>query len=255
MKIKHFIQQFSCLTGVFLFILSLGACNPSLDDKGNFEELEDVFGQTHEEIQEILGWDLQNAENEPLSDQQIEGYALKVKQIDFLGMEADCVHMVFMEDPAQTPRLTLLYAEYPPGENMDPVSESLQKIWGEARTEMYCSWPDLIYWPQGLWAGGSAYNDPASFLQTEKSGKLMWGSKETIGDVLADEENPRQIFESWIPYARTYIQSLKNDWEQVEQEPLVTAVLFEKCEDFKKENVVIIDGFQKFMGTYMKEKF
>ena len=46
---------------------------------------------------------------------------------------------------------------------------------------------------------------------------------------------------------------MKNDWSQVREEPSVTAVLFESCMDFGKENVVIIDGFQKFMGTYMTE--
>ena len=60
-----------------------------------------------------------------------------------------------------------------------------------------------------------------------------------------------QTYENWIPYARTYVQSLKNDWNQVREEPSVTAVLFESCEDFGKENVVIIDGFQKFMCLHM----
>lgn len=237
----------------FLLLGSLAGCNTLEKSSDEWAELEDVFGQTRMQAQEMLGWDLQEAEEESLSDQGMGGYACKVEDTDFLGMEAVCVHLIFMEDQEQTPRLTLLYAEYPSGKDLDLVADSLQKIWGEARTEMYCSWPDMIYWPQGLWAGGSAYNNTENFFQTRQEGKYMWGSEETIGELLEDEESPQRKMESWIPYSRIYIQSLKNDWNQVKEEPQVTAVLFESCRDFKKENVVIIDGFQKFMGTYMRE--
>ena len=238
------------ICGILLGMLLASGCGGKQED--DWKDLESVFGKTQEEAEEILGWNLANAKEEPLSDQTMDGYALKLENTDFLGQKAEQVHVVFMEDLSGTPRLTLLYADYPDGETMEPAAEALRGIWGEERPLMYCSWPDMIYWPQGLWAGGHTYNDPANFLQTEKEGKLMWGNEETIGDLLAEEADP-QTYENWIPYARTYVQSLKNDWSQVREEPSVTALLFESCMDFGKENVVIIDGFQKFMGTYMTE--
>ena len=237
------------ICGILLGMLLASGCGGKQEN--DWKDLDSVFGKTQEETEDILGWDLQKAEEEPLSDQTMDGYALKLENIDFLGQKAEQIHMIFMEDLSGTFRLTLLYADYPDGETMEPAAEVLRGIWGEERSSMYCSWPDLIYWPQDLWAGGNAYNDPANFLQTEKEGKRMWGNEETVGELRAEEEDPVQTYENWIPYARTYVQSLKNDWNQVREEPSVTAVLFESCEDFGKENVVIIDGFQKFMCLHM----
>lgn len=239
------------ICGILLGMLLASGCGGKQEN--DWKDLESVFGKTQEEAEEILGWNLATAKEESLSDQTMDGYALKLENTNFLGQKAEQVYVVFMEDLSGTLRLTLLYADYPDGETMDPAAEELRGIWGEERSLMYCSWPDMIYWPQGLWAGGNAYNDPANFNQTEKTGKRMWGNEETVGELLSEEEEPMQTYENWIRYARTYVQSLKNDWNQVREEPSVTAVLFESCEDFGKENVVIIDGFQKFMGTHMTE--
>ena len=141
------------ICGILLGMLLASGCGGKQED--DWKDLESVFGKTQEEAEVILGWNLANAKEEPLSDQTMDGYALKLENTDFLGQKAEQVHVVFMEDLSGTPRLTLLYADYPDGETMEPAAEALRGIWGEERPLMYCSWPDMIYWPQGLWAGGT----------------------------------------------------------------------------------------------------
>ena len=247
------VNRIVCMTVILLITGMLSGCKSDAKENSAGKNLESAFGQKEEDAVKTLGLDLNGAEKEALSEEQLKGYSMKVSDTEFLGSQAKSVHMIFMEDLSGVPRLTLLYAEYSSGEHMDEVAGELQAIWGEDREEMYCSWPDRIYWPEGLWAGSADYNHVDAFHQYKKEGKRMWGSAETVESILKEEKNPEEVYGIWQQYSRAYAQSMKNDWNIVKEEPVITAVLFEKCEDYKKENVLLIDGFQKFIGTYMRK--
>ena len=109
------------ICGILLGMLLASGCGGKQEN--DWKDLNSVFGKTQEETEDILGWDLQKAEEEPLSDQTMDGYALKLENIDFLGQKAEQIHMIFMEDLSGTFRLTRLYADYPDGETMEPAAE------------------------------------------------------------------------------------------------------------------------------------
>lgn len=248
------VNRIICLTAVLFIAGMFSGCKSDLKQNHVGKNLESAFGQKEEDAAETLGWDLDRAEKETLSEGPLKGYSVKVSDTEFLGSEAESVHMIFMEDLSGEPRLTLLYVEYGSDESMDEIAGELENIWGEEREEMYCSWPDRIYWPEGLWAGSGTYNNVEAFHQHKKEGKRMWGSDETVESILKEEKNPEEVYGTWQQYSKAYVQSMKNDWNIVKEEPVITAVLFETCEDYKKENVLLIDGFQKFIGTYMQEQ-
>ncbi|MBS6195908.1 MAG: hypothetical protein KH828_10050 [Clostridiales bacterium] len=214
-------------------------------------DLENIFGLAEKDVGRILDWDFTKAETKPVSSPSLEGYVMEMNNIEFLDSTAVSVHLMFLEDSSGESHLTLLYAEYPSDAEMAPVSNALETLWGESRSTMYCSWADRIFWPEGLWAGSSAYNSVESLQHQDGDGKHLWGSLQTVADLLDGKTNPEKIYESWQEYSQIYAQSLKNGWDVVKKEPLVTAVLFENNSDFEKENVVIIDGFQKFMGNFI----
>lgn len=218
---------------------------------------ETIFGKQEEEIAKIYGWNLNNAErteipSEALSMQSgnLSGYTIKLQNVTLFGKTAQQVYLQFMGSDSVSTGLTLLYAEYSVDEKMEEVAEELTKIWGESKAKMYCSWPDRIYL-EDIWAGNSAFDSPDSFSQSASDEKQLWGSKLTIGDSLKEHENPEEIYEDWSQkYSRIYVQSMKNDWEEIAEEPLVTAVLFGNSEEYDKENTIILDGFNLFVSQH-----
>ena len=241
---------------VFPLILSvvflLSACG-SPEKEDNPVDLKEIFGCDFSQVKDAFQWPMEEAGKQELSiDSQPEklyGYSIELNDVTFLGEEASSVYMQFLGETEEEAGLTLIYAQYPEEQQMDQVRDQMTDIWGEPRQQMYCSWPGSVYWLD-KWAIGVRYNTTDSYLQEESGEKIMWGSEEDVAYALKDCENPEEVYESWSLYSRIYAQSMKNDWEQVKKEPLVTGVMFKDADplEYKEKNVVILDGFNLCMS-------
>lgn len=236
------------LSAVFL----LSACG-SPEKEDNPVDLKEVFGCDFSQVKDAFQWPMEEAGKQELSiDSQpgkLYGYSIELNDVTFLGEEASSVYMQFLGETEEEAGLTLIYAQYPEEQQLDQVREQMTDIWGDPRQQMYCSWPGCVYWLD-KWAIGVRYNTPSYCLQEESEEKIMWGSEEDVAYALKDCENPEGVYESWSLYSRIYAQSMKNDWEQVKKEPLVTGVMFKDADplEYKEKNVVILDGFNLCMS-------
>lgn len=233
-------------------IVLLSACG-SPDQQDDPVDLKEVFGCDFSQVKEAFQWPMEEAGKQEVSieyqPKELYGYSIELNDVMFLGEEASGVYMQFLGETEEEAVLTLIYAQYSEEQQMDQVMNQMTDIWGEPRQQMYCSWPGCLYW-QDKWAIGARYSTISSFLQEANEEKIMWGSQEDVAYALRDYENPEEVYESWSFYSRIYAFSLKNGWEQVKKEPLVTGVMFKDVDplEYKEKNVVILDGFNLYMS-------
>lgn len=250
MKRKIILICLLCAAAVF------GGCQSSQKSDSS-QALKTAFGEDLTAVETAFQWNLDDAEKQVIPDTLLQqdtmyGYSLELHDMDALGGKASTVYLQFMGSNPEDAGLTLVYAEYPEDQDMKAISDYLTKSWGDSRQQMYCSWPGRVYWLD-IWAGTNDYDQVDAYLQKGGSEKLLWGSAETVEDVLDNCEDPKAVYESWSKYSRIYAQSLKNDWKDVKKEPLVTAVLLKNSKDYKTQNTVILDGFNLYMANIQKK--
>lgn len=250
MKKHKFIPLF--FTTIFL----LSACH-SPETYGDIIDWNNIFGCDFSQVKDAFQWSIDESQRQELSTasnqlEELQGYSVELENVTFLGENASRVYLQFLGKSPETAGLTLIYAEYSEKQKMDQVEKNMTDIWGKSKQQMYCSWPGRVYW-MDRWAGGTEYNQVDSYMQSATEDKIMWGSKADIEDALKDYVNPKEIYESWSSYSRIYAQSLKNNWEQVKKEPLVTGVMFKNSSEYETKNVVILDGFNLCMSKMPKD--
>lgn len=241
MKLKKLFFE-----GVLLSVL-LSGCFKVSQSVDELNDVQDLFGQTEKVIEKATGWNFEEKEKKRILAEKVSGYTVELKGVKFLETSVESITLMFLEGVDKKEYLTSIFVQYPVDISMDKVCERLENSFGEEKKSMYCSWPSQVYWPDEIWNLG--HDDISAYQQERSDGKRLWGSQKTIADLVKEEEQALKIYENWQQYSRIYAQSAKNSWDVIKEEPLLTAVLFTDNE--KYENVLILDGFHKFIGSIL----